>query len=60
MLVVLATLSAKAMAAKHEKGRCAMYSTCGKQGFFGQELPCPDNEEARKVGERVLLSQDPY
>ncbi|KAF1984842.1 multidrug efflux transporter AcrB transmembrane domain-containing protein [Aulographum hederae CBS 113979] len=28
---------------KHEKGRCAMRGTCGRQGFFGSELPCPDN-----------------
>jgi Niemann-Pick C1 protein len=28
---------------KHEKGRCAIRGHCGKQGFFGSELPCPDN-----------------
>lgn len=28
---------------KHEAGRCAMRGHCGKQGFFGKELPCPDN-----------------
>ncbi|KXT04707.1 hypothetical protein AC578_2077 [Pseudocercospora eumusae] len=28
---------------KHEKGRCALRGNCGKQGFFGSELPCPDN-----------------
>ncbi|ORY17476.1 patched family-domain-containing protein [Clohesyomyces aquaticus] len=28
---------------KHEKGRCAMRGHCGKQGFFGSNLPCPDN-----------------
>ncbi|KNZ45717.1 hypothetical protein VP01_786g3 [Puccinia sorghi] len=30
-------------------GRCAMYGRCGKKGFFGQELPCPDNNPARKT-----------
>ena len=28
---------------KHEEGRCAMRSQCGKKSFFGGELPCPDN-----------------
>ncbi|KAL2830459.1 patched family-domain-containing protein [Aspergillus cavernicola] len=27
----------------HEKGRCAIRGHCGKQSFFGGELPCPDN-----------------
>lgn len=27
----------------HEEGRCAIRGQCGKQGFFGSELPCPDN-----------------
>ena len=31
---------------KHEAGRCAIRGTCGKQGFFGSELPCPDNGSA--------------
>jgi hypothetical protein len=30
-------------------GRCAMYDRCGKKGIFGQELPCPDDQPARKV-----------
>lgn len=29
--------------AKHEEGRCAIRGQCGKQSFFGGELPCPDN-----------------
>ena len=29
--------------AKHEAGRCAIRGHCGKQSFFGKELPCPDN-----------------
>ncbi|KAL4924187.1 sphingolipid transporter NCR1 [Aspergillus undulatus] len=32
----------------HEKGRCAIRSHCGKQSFFGGELPCPDNDLARE------------
>ena len=28
---------------KHEEGRCAIRGQCGKQSFFGGELPCPDN-----------------
>ncbi|KAF2418277.1 multidrug efflux transporter AcrB transmembrane domain-containing protein [Tothia fuscella] len=30
----------------HEAGRCALRGHCGKQGFFGSDLPCPDNGEA--------------
>ncbi|KAL5117302.1 niemann-Pick type C-related protein 1 [Pleosporales sp. CAS-2024a] len=32
---------------KHEKGRCAIRGQCGRQGFFGSELPCPDNGPAK-------------
>ncbi|KAI9708582.1 MAG: hypothetical protein M1820_003800 [Bogoriella megaspora] len=28
---------------KHEAGRCAMRGHCGKEGFFGPELPCANN-----------------
>ncbi|KAI9151937.1 NPC intracellular sterol transporter 1-related protein 1 [Paramyrothecium foliicola] len=28
---------------KHEAGRCAFRGHCGKQGFFGKDLPCVDN-----------------
>ena len=31
---------------RHEAGRCAMKGQCGKQSFFGGELPCPDNNLA--------------
>lgn len=30
----------------HGQGRCAIRGHCGKKGFFGKELPCPDNGEA--------------
>ena len=33
---------------KHEAGRCAIRGQCGKQGFFGSELPCPDNGLAKE------------
>jgi len=33
---------------KHEQGRCAIRGHCGKQGFFGSQLPCPDNGLAEK------------
>ncbi|EYE92084.1 sphingolipid transporter NCR1 [Aspergillus ruber CBS 135680] len=32
----------------HEEGRCAIRGHCGKQSFFGGELPCPDNGLAEK------------
>ena len=28
---------------KHEAGRCAIKGHCGKQSFFGGQLPCPNN-----------------
>jgi Niemann-Pick C1 protein len=34
------------LTSKHEKGRCAIRGQCGKQSFFGSELPCPDNGPA--------------
>ncbi|KAG6041724.1 hypothetical protein E4U41_002589 [Claviceps citrina] len=33
--------------AKHEAGRCAFRGQCGKQSFFGKELPCVDNDLAQ-------------
>jgi len=39
--------SAELLTPKHEAGRCAIRGHCGKTGFFGRELPCPDNGEAR-------------
>ena len=38
---------------KHEAGRCAMKGHCGKQSFFGGELPCPDNSLAEKPSKDV-------
>lgn len=38
---------------KHEKGRCAIRGSCGKQGFFGSDLPCPDNGLAKAPEESL-------
>jgi Niemann-Pick C1 protein len=38
---------------KHEAGRCAIRGQCGKQSFFGSELPCPDNGLAEDPSESV-------
>lgn len=35
---------------KHEPGRCALRGSCGKQSFFGGELPCPNNTLADLPG----------
>lgn len=39
-----------------EPGRCAMYGSCGRKGFFGGELPCPDNDLAREVSLRTSVA----
>jgi Niemann-Pick C1 protein len=36
-------VSAETYTPKHEAGRCAIRGTCGKEGWLGPELPCPDN-----------------
>ncbi|KAH6887586.1 sterol-sensing domain of SREBP cleavage-activation-domain-containing protein [Thelonectria olida] len=43
--LLLATLAhaAELLTPKHEAGRCAFRDHCGKQSFFGKELPCVDN-----------------
>ncbi|KAM3508380.1 hypothetical protein MY10362_001225 [Beauveria mimosiformis] len=38
-----ALVSASKYTPKHEQGRCAFRGQCGKQSFFGKELPCVDN-----------------
>jgi Niemann-Pick C1 protein len=37
----------------HEAGRCAIRGHCGKQGFFGGNLPCPDNGLAKEPTDDV-------
>lgn len=49
LLTLTSSLSLAAASAPtkiHEKGRCAIRGHCGKQGFFGSDLPCPDNDKA--------------
>jgi Niemann-Pick C1 protein len=55
LLSVLAgpALAGPNLTAVHEKGRCAIRGQCGKQGFFGSELPCPDNGLAKTPDEDV-------
>ena len=56
-ILVVALLSLNVFAsegnwtAKHETGRCAIRGQCGKQSFFGSELPCPDNGLAQDPDE---------
>lgn len=37
----------------HEAGRCAIRGSCGKSGWFGPELPCPDNGLAKDPTDEV-------
>lgn len=32
----------------HAPGKCALFSSCGKQSMFGPELPCPANIDAQE------------
>lgn len=48
-----AAISAAQYTPKHEPGRCAFRGQCGKQSFFGKELPCVDNEMAHEPEERL-------
>ncbi|PSN75625.1 multidrug efflux transporter AcrB transmembrane domain-containing protein [Corynespora cassiicola Philippines] len=47
-ILVGSALAGPDLTTKHEKGRCAIRGHCGKQGWFGSELPCPDNGLAEK------------
>lgn len=49
----IASLSQAALTEVHEAGRCAIRGNCGKQSFFGGELPCPDNGLAHQPDQRV-------
>ncbi|EMD88657.1 hypothetical protein COCC4DRAFT_137183 [Bipolaris maydis ATCC 48331] len=55
LLSILAgsALAGPDLTTRHEKGRCAMRGQCGKQGFFGSELPCPDNGLAKTPDDDV-------
>ncbi|KAJ9614415.1 niemann-Pick type C- protein 1 [Cladophialophora chaetospira] len=58
-VAVLATVasiplaSSSAPTSLHEAGRCAIRGHCGKQGFFGSDLPCPDNGKAATPSDTV-------
>jgi Niemann-Pick C1 protein len=46
-LLAGSALAGPSLTEKHEKGRCAIRGQCGKQVFYGSELPCPDNGLAK-------------
>jgi Niemann-Pick C1 protein len=46
-------VSAEPYTPKHEAGRCSIRGTCGKEGWLGPELPCPDNGLASEPGDDV-------
>lgn len=46
--LLVSIVAAQGDTAIHEPGRCAIRGHCGKQSFFGGELPCPDNGLARE------------
>ena len=48
---IVDTAHGDVITSKHEKGRCAIRGQCGKQGFFGKDLPCPDNRLAQSPEE---------
>ena len=52
-LLMASTASARLDTPKHEPGRCAFRGHCGKQSFFGKELPCVDNEPAQDPDEEL-------
>lgn len=58
LMAMTATASDGNWTLKHEAGRCAMKGHCGKQSFFGGELPCPNNTLAetpsREVREKLV------
>src|SRR5690348_5149580 len=39
----------------HEAGRCAIRGHCGKKGWFGSDLPCPDNGKAKTPTDAVRV-----
>jgi Niemann-Pick C1 protein len=53
MVIVTAANNDGNWTLKHEEGRCAMKGHCGKQSFFGGELPCPDNSLAETPSKAV-------
>ena len=52
-LLLASSVWAEPFTVKHERGRCAIRGTCGKQSLFGKELPCPDNDLAKKPADEL-------
>jgi Niemann-Pick C1 protein len=52
-ILIGSALAGPDLTTKHEKGRCALRGHCGKQGFFGSDLPCPDNGPAEAPSDDV-------
>jgi Niemann-Pick C1 protein len=52
-LLLASLTSAEPFTNKHEPGRCAFRGQCGKQSFFGKELPCVDNDLAKDPDEEL-------
>jgi Niemann-Pick C1 protein len=51
LLLASSLASATSLTPEHEPGRCAFRGHCGKQSFFGKELPCVDNGLAKDPDE---------
>ncbi|KAM0133534.1 hypothetical protein ACHAO1_006191 [Botrytis cinerea] len=47
-LLTAAFAASEGFTPKHEAGRCSIRGSCGKDSWFGPELPCPDNELAKE------------
>ena len=53
LLSLLPLASGDLLTPIHEAGRCAIRGQCGKQSFFGGDLPCLDNEKAKEPSSEV-------
>ena len=52
-LLSLTFVASEGYTPKHEAGRCAIRGQCGKDSFFGPQLPCPDNGLAKEPQDDV-------
>lgn len=53
ILIPAVLASDEAWTVKHEEGRCAIRGQCGRQSFFGGQLPCPYNGLAEQPKEDI-------
>lgn len=53
ILIPAVLASGEAWTVKHEEGRCAIRGQCGRQSFFGGQLPCSDNGLAEQPREDI-------